>query len=90
LKALSIFVLAGGDVNEADYDGRTALHLATGTQCSDFYQFNFLCRHCVRFSMTAFFYDHHFFADQKQKEVMEFLLKAGAKRLPDRWGNVPQ
>jgi ankyrin repeat protein len=41
LSALSIFVLAGGDVNEADYDGRTALHLATGTQCSNLYQFNF-------------------------------------------------
>ena len=33
LKAISVFVMAGGDVNEADYDGRTALHLATGSRC---------------------------------------------------------
>ena len=31
IKAISVFVMAGGDINEADYDGRTALHLATGT-----------------------------------------------------------
>ena len=30
IRALSAFVMAGGDVNEADYDGRTALHLAAG------------------------------------------------------------
>jgi hypothetical protein len=33
---------------------------------------------------------HQNFADQKQEDMIQFLLKAGAKRLPDRWGNVPQ
>ena len=45
--------------------------------------------HC--FSITSgLFHYRQSFADQKQTEVVEFLLKAGAKRLSDRWGNVPQ
>jgi lysophospholipase len=49
LKAISVFVMAGGDVNEADYDGRTALHLATGSRCqfvfSEFYPALLLVHH---------------------------------------------
>ena len=44
IRALSVFVMAGGDVNEADYDGRTALHLATGSGSYIFHFFLDVCR----------------------------------------------
>ena len=37
IRALSVYVMAGGDVDEADYDGRTALHLAIGSSIVYFF-----------------------------------------------------
>jgi hypothetical protein len=37
-----------------------------------------------------FCHSPHKCADQKQEEMIQFLIKAGSRRLADRWGNVPQ
>ena len=88
--------MAGGDVNEADYDGRTALHLAAGNSIDISVQIFWMSNQFVPFCAcqitnpsSNFGIAHQSFADQKQKETVEFLLKAGAQRLPDRWGNLP-